>query len=213
MMTVPAMGKFQRLIVFLAGLLAASAIARAETAVLAVYQSCITCHGSDGWGNDATRVPAIAGQQAPYLAKQLQDYRSGFRGNAAGNKWGAQMSLMAKPLTDAEITHLSRYLAAQRSWPGSAGSGKQPPASATVCLTCHIKGDLDPSSSTPVLWGLSGDYLYRQMLAYRDGWRDGSQPGQPQSAMAGVIDETHSEATLQELAAYFSGAAFPQSRQ
>lgn len=206
------MSNRQRLVLLLVGFFVTSAIAHAETAAPPVYQSCITCHGSDGWGSDATRVPAIAGQQAPYLAKQLQDYRSGLRGHATGDKWGAQMSLMAKPLTDVEIAHLSRYLAAQRRWPGSAGSSGVPPSSATVCLSCHISGDLDPSSSTPVVWGLSEDYLYRQMLAYRDGWRDGSQPGQPQSAMAGVIDETYSEATLQELAAYFSGVALPQSR-
>jgi cytochrome c553 len=33
---------------------------------------CAACHGTDGRGNDANRVPRIAGQQYPYLRAQIE---------------------------------------------------------------------------------------------------------------------------------------------
>ena len=49
-------------------------------------------------------APNLAGQPEIYLAEQLKDYRSGKRSNEI-------MSLIAKPLTDAEITDLSAWFA------------------------------------------------------------------------------------------------------
>lgn len=47
--------------------------------------ACIACHGPQGRGNPAAKYPALNGQSAEYLVKQLQDYKSGTRkpeGNA-----------------------------------------------------------------------------------------------------------------------------------
>ncbi len=41
--------------------------------------ACIACHGPTGRGNPAATYPALKGQHAAYVAKQLQDYAAGAR--------------------------------------------------------------------------------------------------------------------------------------
>ncbi len=52
----------------------------------------------------APNTPHLAGQPEVYLAEQLKAYRSGKRTNEI-------MSVIAKPLTDAEIADLSAWFA------------------------------------------------------------------------------------------------------
>lgn len=63
---------------------------------------CAGCHGANGQGTGAN--PALAGKEAAYLAKQLQDYKSGARSHV-------MMNLMAKKLSDEDITDLAAYYA------------------------------------------------------------------------------------------------------
>ena len=42
-------------------------------------QACFTCHGITGAGQAATGTPALAGLDADYLKRQLDDYASGLR--------------------------------------------------------------------------------------------------------------------------------------
>ena len=59
---------------------------------------CSPCHGIDGVAKQP-HVPNIAGESTIYLSKQLRAFR-------AGERQDPQMSLMAKPLSDEEITDL-----------------------------------------------------------------------------------------------------------
>jgi cytochrome c553 len=68
-----------------------------------VAQSCTMCHGEKGLSSMAG-TPSIAGQPEMYLAAQLRDFRDGKRHNEV-------MSLMAKPLSDADIDNVSAYFA------------------------------------------------------------------------------------------------------
>ena len=80
----------------LAGDLAA---ARAKVQIL-----CQNCHGMDG----VALIPGAAnlsGQQKEYLVAQLRAFRSGSRQEA-------QMSVVAKALTDADIENLASWYAA-----------------------------------------------------------------------------------------------------
>src|SRR5579885_2540856 len=65
---------------------------------------CQTCHGLDGQSK-LPDAPNLAGQVEVYLAKALQDYRTGARRNE-------MMSLVAKPLKDDDIADLAAYFAA-----------------------------------------------------------------------------------------------------
>lgn len=71
---------------------------------------CAACHGPDGNSTMAPVpglvVPNIAGQYADYLAKSLQDYRSGARKNA-------NMNAQAAALSDQDIENLAAFYASQ----------------------------------------------------------------------------------------------------
>jgi cytochrome c553 len=65
---------------------------------------CQTCHGLDGQAK-LPEAPNLAGQTDIYLAKTLNDYRSGARKNE-------MMSLVARNLKDEDIADLAAYYAA-----------------------------------------------------------------------------------------------------
>jgi cytochrome c553 len=65
---------------------------------------CQACHGLDGQAK-LPDSPNLAGQNPIYLAKALQDYRSGARHNE-------MMSVVAHPLADQDIADLAAYYAA-----------------------------------------------------------------------------------------------------
>ena len=68
--------------------------------------ACTACHGPKGEGNPQANFPNLSGQSAAYVAKALQDFRSGARANDAGK----MMSDIASRLTDAEIEAVSQYV-------------------------------------------------------------------------------------------------------
>jgi cytochrome c553 len=65
---------------------------------------CQTCHGLDGLSK-LPEAPHLAGQPEQYLAKSLNEYRSGARKND-------MMSLVAPALSDQDIADLAAYYAA-----------------------------------------------------------------------------------------------------
>ena len=69
---------------------------------------CAACHGEDGNKMLTPETPKIGGQRADYLAKSLEDYRSGSRNNMF-------MAGVAQALSDDEIEALAAYFAAQDS--------------------------------------------------------------------------------------------------
>jgi cytochrome c553 len=63
--------------------------------------ACAVCHGPLGL-SVLPDAPNLAGQPPMYLAAQLKSYRSGVRQHEV-------MSLMAKPLSDADIDNLAAW--------------------------------------------------------------------------------------------------------
>lgn len=66
--------------------------------------ACSLCHGANGIST-LPNAPNLAGQQAIYLSEQLKNYRSGKRQSEV-------MNLIAKPLTDPEISQLAAWYSA-----------------------------------------------------------------------------------------------------
>lgn len=64
-------------------------------------RACAVCHGEFGI-SILPLAPNLAGQPAIYLTEQLRAYRSGVRLNE-------MMSVIAKPLTDAEIADITAW--------------------------------------------------------------------------------------------------------
>ncbi len=71
--------------------------------------ACMACHGPSGAGNPGPPYPHVAGQQAWYSARRLQDYRAGETTQRDRSQFDI-MASVAKSLTDAEISALSSYL-------------------------------------------------------------------------------------------------------
>ena len=69
-------------------------------------QACAVCHGPQGISTQPD-APNLAGQPALYVAAQLRAYRSGARQHEV-------MAVMAKPLSDDDITNLAAWFAAIR---------------------------------------------------------------------------------------------------
>lgn len=69
--------------------------------------ACAGCHSPNGAGNEPAGYPALGGQTADYVAKQLKAYRDGER---AGGANAAIMADVASKLSDSEIEALANYV-------------------------------------------------------------------------------------------------------
>ena len=60
----------------------ASLAAEGDVGVAAAMDDryCTTCHGVEGIGNIAIEAPRLAGMEAWYLKRQLENFRAGIRG-------------------------------------------------------------------------------------------------------------------------------------
>ena len=70
-------------------------------------QMCAGCHGIPGWRTafpEVYKVPKLGGQHEAYLAKALQEYRSGARSHPS-------MRAIATSLSDKDIADLAAYYA------------------------------------------------------------------------------------------------------
>ena len=68
--------------------------------------ACMSCHGPAGEGNGPAGWPAIQGQHAQYIEKQLNDYKSGTRANDKAS----MMQDVAGKLSNAEIKAVAKYI-------------------------------------------------------------------------------------------------------
>lgn len=68
--------------------------------------ACAACHSPTGTGNPAAMFPRVSGQYAAYVAKQLQDFKTGARTNDAGQ----MMRNIASKMTDEEIQAVASYM-------------------------------------------------------------------------------------------------------
>lgn len=161
------------------------------------YAACAACHGPDAAGIPAMNAPALAGQDAAYLERQLLNFRAGIRGAQAADAPGAQMRGMAATLPDAQaVQDVAAYLASLAP-PAPVGEvagdlhtgnnfyqGK--------CGACHgLTAGGNPALNAPRLAGQDAAYLRRQFMAFREGTR-GAHPsdryGRQMAMMAMTLD-------------------------
>jgi cytochrome c oxidase subunit 2 len=76
-----------------------------------LYQSCATCHGSRGEGNERLGAPRIAQLADQYLVTQLENFYAGVRGGVSGDLHGQQMRAATQILSDrAAINDVVAYI-------------------------------------------------------------------------------------------------------
>lgn len=146
-------------------------------------ESCKACHGLRGEGTAAeTRdgevtpaIPALAGQTANYIFKQLRDYYNGDRENdimtgiAKGLSeqdaadlaaWFFSLSLPTQPIKMEDVSAAESLI--------KSGDGKRilPP-----CFVCHGADGQGEKIDIPSLAGQQAEYFERTLMQYRSGER------------------------------------------
>jgi len=160
-------------------------------------ERCQECHGADGNGNGLDgKFARLAGQYPAYIAKQLQDFRSGARKHD-------YMMVMAQSLEEADIADIAAYYGGLPVMRGDAAQGnvEAAPQLFATCATCHgARGKGTGDAAFPVIGGQDAKYLRTQLLAWRSGERRNSPGGAMNEAAKNLTD-----AEIDVLANYISG--------
>lgn len=153
--------------------------------------ACFTCHGLDGLG-DGVSVPRLAGLDAGYLQKQMEDYAGDVRQNAV-------MTEVARWLDDDDRRAVS-------AWYASLPTGQHSPEPSTATPTIYARGD--PARGIVACGSCHGDVgqglgtanpaLAGQPAAYTidqlEQWQKGKRRNDPRGVMAEAVSGlTHEE--------------------
>jgi len=178
-----------RRVVALAGLLAVGSVqaetAAPHTAVVGDAKAgeskaaaCGACHGSDGNSTDK-QYPKIAGQQADYIARQLELFKSSKRNNPI-------MLGFASTLSEQDMHDLGAHFATKQATAGNgdealkargeqlwrSGDAKR---GIPACMSCHgPSGRGNPGSGYPQIAGQWTDYVIAKLKDWQNGttWSD-----------------------------------------
>lgn len=140
--------------------------------------ACASCHGKDGGGQAS--FPRLAGMNATYLLKQLQDFDSGSRDNAV-------MKPIANALSPADRSAMANYYAALPIPAALAGATRSAAADASpgarlatrgqwsrgvpACVQCHGPGGIGVGDNFPAIAGQPAGYIAAQLQAWQKGTR------------------------------------------
>ncbi len=196
-----------RYLLIIALLMHSAATAFADSAGL--YFSCRSCHGDAAQGYAAKNAPALAGQSADYLARQLENFKTGRRGAHEADTWGAQMALMAVSIETSNVRKLSEYIASLPPRRSARSDAVPDPGMQVVfapCAACHGSGgEGNPAFNAPRIAGLDAAYLARQIRNFRDGVRGASPDDQYGNQMRAAIPRNLEGDTVVRLAEFISG--------
>ena len=163
--------------------------------------ACFRCHGMQGAGDAVAAFPRLADQVYDYLVKSLQDYASGLRQDEI-------MQPIAAALTEQQMRDVSLYYSEQENVEyqpppenpdvevlqlGAAlAAVGSVPRGVQACINCHGP-DGTGLVPYPYLAGQHQSYLEAQLLA----WKNGERDGDPLDVMAHIA----SQLTEDEIAA------------
>lgn len=175
---------------------------------------CQACHGPDGAGQAAAGFPRLAGLNATYLRRQLDDLANGTRSNAV-------MKPIASALSEDEREQVAHYYSTLPIPPALATptTPLPPPDSPgavlalhgrwsqqmPACEQCHGPGGVGVGAAFPPLAGQPASYIEAQLQA----WKHGSRHNDPLQLMQ-HISQSLSEADIVAVATWF--AAQPLGR-
>ena len=181
--------------VSIAAALVSSAVQAAgdATAGEAKVAVCLACHGPNGNALVPT-WPKLAGQHAPYLYKQLMDFKSGARVND-------QMSPQVLTLNEQDFLDISAYYAAQQQTPGVADPalaelgeriyrGGNPASGVAACTGCHgPAGSGLAAAKFPRIAGQHATYVDSSLKGFRAGARTNDPNGMMRDVAGRMSDE------------------------
>jgi len=176
------------------------------TAGAAKAPVCFACHGPGGNGAINPEWPKLAGQHSSYIAEQLGEFKGAQRKNPV-------MLGQASALSDADMSNLAAYFAAQPAVPGVASKDAiavaQPLYRAgdaargiPACAACHgPTGAGNAAAQFPRIGGQNSAYAANQLKSYKSGERGAAGKGQIMATIAAKL----SDQEIQALSSYVSG--------
>jgi cytochrome c553 len=174
------------------------------------YASCAVCHGDDGAGRPDGTFPRIAGQHASVITKQIEDIRSGARGNPI---MASHVDLLTDP---DEVADVAAYVAALSPGPtdatgeraGTEALERGAALYARDCRRCHgDRGEGSAELAVPVVGGQHEAYLLRQLRAIAGSRRRNGDP----HMVEGVFD--HPDADLRAVSEYLAALPWPTTTE
>jgi cytochrome c553 len=173
-----------------------------------LFAPCTSCHGSKAEGSVTVNAPAIAGQDAAYLERQLRNFRSDRRGTHKSDSLGAQMRAAATTLADdAAVTKVATLVSAlPKTLPAAPARGNLHNGNNLYhgkCGACHGgAAEGNPALKAPRLAGLDAAYFKRQFANFRDGVRGADPQDIPGRQMAMMAKTLPNERDLEDVIAF-----------
>jgi cytochrome c553 len=175
--------------------------------------TCSACHGPNG-NSTTAQWPRIAGQNAVYLAEQLQLFKAGVRVNP-------DMAKIVNVLSDKDMDNVAAFFQAQTPVGGEANAtiweaGEHlyrfgdPSRDIPACTACHGPvGRGNTLADYPALRAQFADYVTKQLNDFASGARySGAKPGAPTSRngymMATIAKRLNSD-DIKDVAAFIQG--------
>lgn len=169
---------------------------------------CTGCHGPDGNAVVPT-YPKLAGQNAGYLLKQLEDFKAGIRKSPI-------MSPQAASLKKQDMEDLAAYFSQQKRTPGASTDpamqklgeriyrGGIEPKSVPACMSCHSPtGAGNPPAKYPSLASQNAGYVVKTLEDFHSGAR-GSNPKDTAGAIMDNIAKRMDDKEIKAVADYIS---------
>jgi len=168
-------------------------------------QVCFSCHGMNGDGNTNPPWPALAGQHASYLAKQLADFKSGAR-------FEPLMIAQVASLSEQDMADLGAFFASQKVKTGSIDESKakqggklyragNKASGVAACMACHgPTGAGNPAANFPLLKGQNTAYVVKALNDFRSGTRKNDAGKMMRGVAAKMTDKE-----IEAVAAFISG--------
>lgn len=149
--------------------------------------ACFACHGLRGEG-DGSAAPRLAGLEAGYLRKQLEDYASGLRQDDV-------MHEAARWLSQQDRAAVATYYAGLA--PPPAGRARAQPPTAWLqargdglpaCAACHGEDGRGIGAGVPSLAGQPAAYTLEQFKRWKSGERRNDPRGVMAIALSGLTE-------------------------
>ena len=174
---------------------------------------CMACHGADGEGMAAAGNPRLAGLDATYLQRQLDDFASGTRANpvmqpsasalskderAAMAKYYSSMPVPAHAAAAAPADGVGAWLATRGDW------SRDLPG----CDQCHAPGGVGVGANFPPLAGQSAAYIEAQLRA----WQHGTRRNDPLALMQHVAKALTPQ-EIKAVSGWFAAQPLPAKKE
>jgi cytochrome c oxidase subunit 2 len=142
----------------------------------AQYAVCSSCHGAQGEGNLAMNAPKLAGQDAWYIKKQINNFKNGTRGSHEDDVNGRTMAAMAATLVDeTAINNVTAYidtLPDHNVASTISGDVERGEDLFNTCVSCHgDKGQGIWALNAPRINGMDDWYVAAQLENFKKGIR------------------------------------------